>query len=164
MRKTARLVPLLVIAITLVNTRSNAADPAPDVAALHAADDGWVKAYNGGDVDAATAFYDEHAVLLPPGAPAATGRAAIRAFLAKAIAESSKAGIRFFLDANPAGGVSGSMGWSSGSYAVKDKSGKVLETGKYLSVSRMAGGRWLYVRDIWNADGPPPTSEAPPLK
>jgi hypothetical protein len=48
---------------------------------------------------------------------------------------------------------------------VKDKAGKVVETGKYLSVSMKKGGKWLYVRDTWNADSAPaPTESAAPAK
>jgi ketosteroid isomerase-like protein len=128
---------------------------ASDTAALHAADEAWAKAYNGGDVDGVANLYDEQAVLMPPGAPAVSGRAAIRAYYAKDIAEASREGVRFVLGANPTGGSSGDWGWSSGTYEVKDKAGKVVEVGKYLSVSRKVGGRWLYVRDTWNADGAP---------
>jgi len=57
------------------------------------------------------------------------------------------------------------MGWQSGTYAVKDKAGKVVETGKYLSISMKKGGRWLYVRDTRNADGAPaPADMAAPAK
>jgi ketosteroid isomerase-like protein len=110
-------------------------------------------------------LYDEHAVLLPPGARAVNGRAAIKAFFAKDTSESQKAGVTFVLDAKPAGGVSGDMGWQSGTFAVKDKAGKVVETGKYLSISMKKGGKWLYVRDTWNADGTPvPAEGAGPAK
>ena len=51
------------------------------------------------------------------------------------------------------------MDWSSGTYAVLDKDGKILEVGKYLSVSTKVGGKWLYVRDTWNADRPPQAME-----
>jgi len=44
---------------------------------------------------------------------------------------------------------------------VKDKAGKVVEAGKYLSVSMKKGGKWLYLRDTWNADGVPPAPAAP---
>jgi len=43
---------------------------------------------------------------------------------------------------------------------VKDKAGKVLETGKYLSISQKKDGKWLYVRDTWNADGAPALAES----
>jgi len=54
------------------------------------------------------------------------------------------------------GGANGNLGWSSGSYIVKDKDGKVVETGKYLSVNKKVHGKWIYWRDTWNADSPPP--------
>jgi len=114
------------------------------VAAIHAVDQAWIKAYNAGDVDTVASCYDEHAVLLPPGAPAVHGRAAIRAFLASGMAAFAKDGL---------------------SYTVKDKSGRIVETGKYLSVSRKKDGKWLYIRDTWNSDGPPASVEpAPPVK
>jgi hypothetical protein len=68
--------------------------------------------------------------------------------------EFAKTGLAFALDANPDGGVSGNMGWSSGTWTVKDKEGKVLDSGWYFSVSRKVGGKWLYVRDSWNSNGP----------
>lgn len=144
----------------------SAEDSAKELAALQAVDQTWLKAYNAGDVDTLASLYDEHAVLLLPGAPAANGRAAIRAFFAKDTAESRKAGVTSSLGPNPAGGVSGEMGWQSGAYAVKDKSGKVVDTGNYLSVSVKRSGKWLYVRDTWNSDIPPApaVSTAPPKK
>jgi uncharacterized protein (TIGR02246 family) len=147
-------------AFALFSMESLASDSAKEVAALHAVDQAWVKAYNAGDADGVAKLYDEHAVLLPPGAPGVNGRSAIRAFFAKDVAASAKDGVMFSLDPQPAGGVSGAMGWVSGTYAVKDKSGHVVETGKYLSVSMKKGGKWLYVRDTWNSDGAPASSEA----
>ena len=163
-KKTATLSGM-VVALALCGISSSATDPASEVAAIHAVDQVWVKAYNAGDVDTVASLYDEHAVLLPPGAPAVHGRAAIRAFLAKDMAASAKQGVTLNLDAKPAGGVSGDMGWASGTYTVKDKSGRVVQTGKYLSVSRKKDGKWLYIRDTWNSDGPPGSAEpAPPVK
>ena len=163
-KKTARICAI-VAAVALCGIGASAADPASEVAAIHAVDQVWVKAYNAGDVDTVASCYDEHAVLLPPGAPAAQGRAAIRAFLANGMAALAKDGLSFSLGAKPAGGVSGNMGWASGSYTVKDKSGRVVDTGKYLSVSRKKDGKWLYVRDTWNSDGSPASAEpAPPVK
>jgi len=139
-----------------------AADAAADVAAMHAVDQYWLKAYNAGDADALAGLYDEKAILMPPGAPAAHGRAAIRMFLAADVAGSTKAGIMFHLGPNPDGGVNGDMGWVSGTYSVTDKSGKTIDTGKYLSVSKKEGGKWRYIRDTWNSDGPPPAQPAAP--
>lgn len=125
----------LAFSLAVFSIESPAADSGKEVAALQAADQSWEKAYNAGNVDAVASLYDEQAVLLPPGAPGANGQAAIRAFFAKDIPESAKAGVKFFLGPKPAGGVSGDIGWQSGTYVVKDRMGKVVDTGKYLSVS-----------------------------
>jgi len=151
-KKAASLSFLLMVS-ALVGVEALAADAAGEVKALHAVDQTWVKAYNAGDADTAASLYDENAILMPPGASSAHGRAAIRTFLAADMASPAKAGVTFSLGAKPDGGVSGEMGWASGTYTVTDKSGKVIDTGKYLSVSKKVGGKWLYVRDTYNSDG-----------
>jgi len=150
--KKAATVLGLAVLVMISGMQSSRADPAAELAAIHAVDDAWVKAFNAGDADTMATFYDEHAVLLAPGAPAAKGQAAIREFFAKTAPAAAKDGLAFSLDPKPAGGVHGDFGWSSGSYVLKDKTGRVLETGKYLSVSAKKDGKWLYVRDTWNAD------------
>src|SRR6516164_2490216 len=114
-KKTATLCGMLV-ALALCGISSSLADPASEVAALHAVDQVWVKAYNAGDVDTVAGLYDERALLLPPGSAGVNGRAAIRAFFAKDIAASAKDGVMFVLGPKPDGGVSGDMGWVSGTY------------------------------------------------
>ena len=132
-----------------------AAGAVGEVAALHAVDQAWLKSYTAADGDALASLYDENAILMPPGAPSAHGRAAIRKFLGADSAASKKAGVTFHLDAHPDGGVNDNLGWVSGTYSVTDSAGKVVETGKYLSVSKKEGGKWLYIRDTWNSDGAP---------
>jgi len=162
-RKSALLCGLT-IALLGFSLRSFAADlPAP-VAAVHAADDSWVNAYNSGDLDTVIGLYDEHAVIYPPGAPPAHGSTAIRAFFAKDNAEFLRGGLIFSLGTKPDGGVTGNWGWSSGTYMVKDQSGRVIDSGWYFSVSRKVAGQWLYMRDAWNSDGPPTQKPQAPAK
>jgi hypothetical protein len=106
----------LTIALLGFALRSFAADVPSPVAAVHAADDSWVKAYNSGDLDTVVGLYDEHAVIYPPGAPPAHGGAAIRVFFAKDNAEFLRGGLIFSLGTKPDGGVAGNSGWSSGTY------------------------------------------------
>jgi uncharacterized protein (TIGR02246 family) len=133
---------------------------AADEAAIRAQTTNWVKAYNGGDAKAVAALYADDAVLLPPGAPGARGRAAILEYFNKDIAGSKAAGAGFAVNPQTDVGVSGNMGWESGTYKVTVK-GAVIETGKFLSVYRKKDGKWLYIRDTWNADAPP-APPAPP--
>ncbi|MEO5624274.1 MAG: DUF4440 domain-containing protein [Dokdonella sp.] len=130
---------------------------ATDEAAIRAQSINWAKAYNGGDAAAVAAQYADDAVLLPPGAPGVSGRTAIQAFFTKSIADSHASGV--VMNINPATdvGVAGNTGWESGTYTATIK-GAVVESGKFLSVSRKVHGTWHYVRDTWNTDAPPAPS------
>jgi uncharacterized protein (TIGR02246 family) len=140
---------------------AHAASPArADEAAIRAQTASWEKAYNGGDAKGVAAQYAEDALLLPPGAPGVSGRAAILAFFTKDIADSKAGEVVFVIDPKTDVGVSGNMGWESGTYKVTVK-GAVVETGKFLSVSRKMNGKWLYIRDTWNADAPPAAPASP---
>jgi uncharacterized protein (TIGR02246 family) len=117
----------------------------------------WEKVYNAGDAKGVAALYTEDAVLLPPGAPIARGYEEILSFYTKDIAESKAAGVVLALNRNTDVGVSGELGWESGMYKAT-VNGAVVETGKFLGVSRKKDGKWQFIRDTWNADAPP----APP--
>jgi ketosteroid isomerase-like protein len=142
------------LALVLCAIAPSWAAQASAVSAVHAADGAWVKAYNAGQVENIVALYDENAVIYAPGATPVHGRAAIQEFFTKDNAEFMKSGLAFELGANPDGGVSGSIGWSSGTWMLKDKTGQAVDSGWYFSVSRKVGGKWLYVRDSWNSDKP----------
>ena len=149
----------LPLALVFTVGRSSAAEPSKEVAAIQAVDAVFVKAYNSGDVDTVVAQYADHAVLQPPGAPAAEGKSAIHTFFATDIPAAAKEGAQFVLNPGAQGGFSGDLGWSSGTFVIKGNGGQVLDKGKYLSVYRKIGGKWLYVRDTWNSDGAPASAE-----
>jgi len=145
----------------------SAADEKATVAAVHAADQAWLKAYNGGDLATILSLYDAQAIVYPPASAPIQGTAAIKAYFSKDMVESAKAGAVFALDPKPDGGVSGDLGWASGTYAVKTKAGKILDRGWYFSLSQFKGGKWVYLRDAFNSTTPPapaPASTAAPAK
>lgn len=144
---------LAVLAFAAASAGAWAADTAStDVSALTALDQAWVAAYNAGDADAVTALYADDALLMPPGAPGAQGKQAIRVFLGSDIAASQHAGYKFALTGTPEGGVVGDWGWVSGSYTVTDKDGHTVDAGKYLATYERVDGKWFYARDSWNSD------------
>jgi uncharacterized protein (TIGR02246 family) len=151
---------IVAVAVSMAGLAHAASSASADEAAIRAQTASWVKAHNGGDAKAVAAQYAEDALLLPPGASSASGRAAILAFFTSNIAESKAAGAVFVIDPKTDVGVSGNMGWESGTYKVTVK-GAVVETGKFLSVSRKKDGKWLYIRDTWNADAPLTPPEPP---
>ena len=165
MNRSMRMPWLAVGVVALVGSitgLAHADSPAnADEVAIRAQTTSWGKAHNGGDAKAVAALYAEDALLLPPGASGVSGRAAILQYFTKDIADSKAAGAVFALDPKTDVGVSGNMGWESGMYKVT-VNGAVVETGKFLSVSRKRDGKWLYIRDTWNADAPPAPAQAPP--
>ncbi len=141
-----------------------AVDKTADEAALRATSTTWAAAYNVGDVDKLVPLYAEDGVLMPPNAPVASGPAAIRAFLTKDTAAAKAAGMKMVLGSATTVGISGDLGFESGSYTVTDAAGTAVDSGSYLSTSRRVNGKWLYVRDIYNSDRPLPTPASAPAK
>jgi uncharacterized protein (TIGR02246 family) len=138
-----------------------APDTAADEAALQADPLAWFDAYNAGNAEGVAKLYADDGVLMPPGAPAATGPTAIRDFIAADIARSKAAGLTLKNDATTGVGVSGDVGWLSGTFSVTDGSGATVDKGKYLSVYRRASGDWQLIRDTWNSDmAPAPAAPA----
>jgi len=138
-------------------------DTAADEAALKAATTTWIDAYNAGEVDKMVALYAEDGVLMPPHAASAYGHGAIQTFLAADTAGAKAAGVKIVNGASTAG-VSGDIGWESGSFTVVDAAGTAVDSGSYMSVSRKVDGKWLYVRDMYNSDRPLPAPVAAPAK
>jgi ketosteroid isomerase-like protein len=161
---------MVVLAIGALGACARASAPAPagqdtaaDEAKLRADLPMWFEHYNNGNAEGVAAQYADDAILMPPNASAQTGRAAIRTWIAADSAKTRAAGLMLKSTAITAVGVSGEMGWMSGTFAVVDAKGTTVDTGKYLSVHRRANGAWLYVRDIWNTDMELPPA-APPKK
>jgi ketosteroid isomerase-like protein len=152
------------IAATTGCTRMGA--PARDTAAeqekLQADALAWFDHYAKGDAAAMASLYAEDALLMPPGAPAVTGRAAIEDFLGRDSAASKANGVSLQNVSVTGSGIDGDTGWISGTYKVVDSSGATVDTGSYLSVHRRTNGAWPYIRDIWNSDRPPAPAPAAP--
>jgi ketosteroid isomerase-like protein len=125
----------------------------------------WAAAYNAGDADAIAAMYAEDAVLMPPNAPAAAGRSAIRDFLATDSANAKAAGMKLAITSTDVG-ANGDLSWHSGTFTVTDANGATVDTGKYVEVRHRMEGKSMIIRDIWNSDmplpAPAPAAEAAP--
>ena len=139
-------------------------DTSADEAKLKADIQKWMDDFNAGNAEGVAAQYADDAVLMPPNAPAAAGRTAIRDALAKEAAGARAAGLTFKSIATTGVGVSGDLAWMSGNYAVVDAKGNNVDVGKYLSVHRRTNGAWLYIRDTWNSDNPAPPPAPTPAK
>ena len=122
----------------------------------------FIPAMNAGEVDTLLAMYAPDAEVMAPGNPRATGHDAIRALFEKESAGMKAAGVSIALNDDDKAAASGELGYHSGSYAVKDASGAVVDSGNYLAVmQRQKDGKWLMIRDTWNSDRAPPAADAP---
>jgi uncharacterized protein (TIGR02246 family) len=147
--------------IALAGCQNAPEDTSADEAVIRASAPAWADAYNAGDADKLAAMYWEDAVLQPPGAPAAQGRAAIRAFLAGDSAVVRSAGLKMNVPEAGAVDVSGNLAYEAGVYTVTDSSGATVDAGKYIGVFEKRDGKWLYIRDTWNSDNPPAPAVEP---
>jgi uncharacterized protein (TIGR02246 family) len=161
MRLLTGIAMFVTAALTLTSCAAATApgDTSADQAALKAATNTWIDAYNTGAVDKMVALYTDDGVLMPPHAPVANGRAAIGEFLKGETAGARAAGVTL-VNGSSTVGVAGDTGWEAGSYTVT-AGGVTVDSGSYMSVSRKVNGQWLYIRDTYNSDRPlPPTPPA----
>jgi len=146
--------------IALAGCQKGPVDTKADEAAIRAGTTAWANAYNNGDGEAMAANYAEDAVLLPPNAPAVTGRAAIREFLETDSQNTRGQGLKFNIPGDGPVQVSGDLAYESGSASVVDASGATVASAKYIGVFNKIDGKWLLVRDTWNMDAPPAPAPA----
>jgi ketosteroid isomerase-like protein len=132
-----------------------APDTAADMAAIRAVNPVWFKAFNSGDVEGVVSLYADNAILNTPGVAPAHGTAAIREAYTRDMSGFRAAGLSQAAGPNGEFGVSGDLGYEWNTFTVTDKSGKTVDTGKYMSVFARRNGKWLIIQDMWNSDTPP---------
>lgn len=147
--------------LALIGCQKADVDTSADETAIRASTQDWAAAYNSGDADALAAHYAEDAVLQPPGAPSATGRAAIGEYLAGDSAATRAAGLTFSIAADSTVQVSGDLAFEAGTFSANDASGAAAATGKFIGVFAKKDGKWLLIRDTWNMDAPAAPAPAP---
>jgi len=135
---------------------------AADESAVRDADAQWAKTAMTNDLDGTVSYYTDDASMLPPNAPIATGKPAIRAVWATMLSPDTAVSWQV-TKADVA--RSGDLAYVMGTYqiAAKNPRGKSQEDhGKLVEVwKKQADGKWKTVADIFNSDVPLP---APPEK
>jgi len=124
--------------------------------ALRDADAAWSKAAGSKDLDKTVSYYSDDATVLPPNAPAATTKEAIRKIWQDMLA--SPGFVISWKATKVKVAKSGDLGFVSGTYelTMNDASGKpVNDRGKYVEVwQKQADGTWKCGTDTWNSDLP----------
>ncbi|MGP0075935.1 MAG: YybH family protein [Bryobacteraceae bacterium] len=134
---------------------------AADESAVRETDAQWAKTALANDLDGAVSYYTDDASMLPPNAPIATGKQAIRAVWATMLSPDAAVS-RQVTKADVA--RSGELAYVMGVYQItaKNPQGKALEDrGKLVEVwKKQADGKWKTVADIFNSDVPLPAPAA----
>ncbi len=141
-------------ALALAGCQQTGQPDAAEIEAIQAVNGAWAGHYNAGDADGVANLYWEDASLMAPGAPASSGRDAIRASIAADIEGAKAAGFTMSVEHGPIK-ASGNSAWQEGTFRVTDASGATIDAGKYLSVLEKRDGAWRLARDIYNSDGKP---------
>ena len=122
--------------------------------ALRDSDDAWSKAAARKDLEKTIAYYSNDAIVLPPNAPIATTKDAIKKLWGDLLA--SPGLVISWKAPKVEVAKSGDLGFVSGTYdfAMNDASGKpTTDKGKYVEVwEKQADGKWKCGTDIWNSD------------
>jgi uncharacterized protein (TIGR02246 family) len=151
----------LLLLMSACNRQTPADTRAADEKAVVDADAQWSKTAGANDLDGTVSYYSDDASMLPPNAPIATGKQAIRAVWASMLSpdvtvswQVTKADVA----------RSGELAYVMGVYQItaKNPQGKSMEDrGKLVEVwKKQVDGTWKTVTDIFNSDLPP----APPEK
>lgn len=131
---------------------------ASESAAIRVRDQEWVAAAGSGDLERTLSYWTEDAIVYPPNAPAAVGKAAIR----QMVSESMKIpGFRISWKTDSiVVSASGDLAYAMGTnaFTVNDSTGKPATTlGRGVTVWRKEpDGLWRCVTEVWNSDASVP--------
>lgn len=126
------------------------------IATLEAA---YAVAENANDVDGVAAYYASDAESLADGEPTRVGMDAIKAGIKKDMEmDTSGSTISF---ATTGVWAAGKYATETGTSTVTSKDGKVVSTGKYMTLFELRDGKYIAIRDMWNSDAPSPAPAAP---
>ena len=110
----------------------------------------WAAADNVRDTNAVAAFYADDAISLANNKPMLVGKAAIRQDIAESLVKRGE-GARVTYDVVDVFGDENAV-TEIGTSTVRDASGKVARTGKYMAIWEKRGEEYICVRDIYNDD------------
>ena len=129
--------------------------PAVSVEAGMSAGDCFAAAFKQGNAEGVAACYAEDAVLWFPGGPMARGRAAIRDGFAGYFQDVTIKDIAMTtLGEQAVGDARASWGTYAITMVNKATGAETVEHGRYTDVSKLIGGRWVYVVDHPSDDPP----------
>jgi ketosteroid isomerase-like protein len=153
MRRVPKAFLVLSIAFTLFLSGGSVAAQQSDVrAAIEAGNKQFLAALSRGDGAGMAAVYGTNAQVFPPNSDIVSGSQAIQKFWQDVVNSGVKGATLTTLEAEEQGDTA----YEVGKYALTGEAGKVLDTGKYVTIWKREQGQWKLHRDIWNTNAPAP--------
>jgi uncharacterized protein (TIGR02246 family) len=154
----ALAIVVVVLGVLLVGERERVVDIAAEEAAIRALPTEWVNAVNAKDAEGMVAGFTDDAWLLPPNAPLASGKEAIRTVWSELVETPSFSASNEVtkVEVSSRGDMGYVVGTSEGTW--NDPEGnRVTSQEKWVAVyKKQPDGTWKCVVDIWNSDQPAP--------
>lgn len=125
-------------------------DMAKIKAEIQALESSWATADNARDTNAVAAFYADDAVSMASNKPMLVGKAAIKKDIEASLGKRAKGATMAYNVLDVFG--DGNQVTEVGTTTVKDASGKVTYTGKYMAIWEKRDGKYVCLRDIGNDD------------
>ena len=116
-------------------------------AAIEAANESFMAAFNQGDAAALADLYTENGQLLPAGSDFITGKEAIQNFWQGAMDMGIKSAKLEIIEVEGHGDTA----IEESKYTLRGESGNVLDRGKYIVIWKQQAGQWKLHRDIWTS-------------
>ena len=152
----------LLLLASACNQQTPADTRAADESTIRELEAQWSRTAAANNLEGSVSYYSDDASILPPNAPIASGKQAIRAVWASVLGSGVSLSWQVSkLEVSRSGDLAYVMGVYQ--FAQKDPQGKpVTDHGKVVEVwKKQADGKWKTVADIFNSDLPP---SAPPEK
>ncbi|RRB07657.1 YybH family protein [Larkinella rosea] len=155
------IVAIMSVGVTSCNTPAQKQETAteqvaakPDMTAIkteiQAIETEWASATTAKDIDKIMALYADDAIEMADDEPMCVGKDAIRQVLLKSM-KARKAGTTVSYETMDVYG-DGNLVTEVGKTTVKDASGNVVSTGKYMGIFEKRDGKFICIRDINNED------------
>ena len=138
------------------NQQKSADTRAADESTIRELEAQWSRTAAANDLEGSVSYYSDDASILPPNAPIASGKQAIRAVWASVLGPGVSVSWQVSkLEVSRSGDLAYVMGVYQ--FARKDPQGQlVTDHGKTVEVwKKQADGKWKTVADIFNSDLPP---------
>lgn len=137
-------------AVSTLSTEQAKPDLAKLKAEIQKIESSWAAADNARNANAIAAFYADDAISLSTNKPMLVGKAAIQKDIEESLLKRTK-GSTVAYDVMDVFGDENTV-TEVGKTTVKDASGKVKSTGKYMAIWEKRNGKFICVRDIYNDD------------